>query len=186
MSDKPTGPEEQLWHQIDPDQQPQGDPADALAQPEHAIGGDGDQIEPGAETDIWAGRTHWKHYLGRLSLWGAANVLVLVLVWWIAASADWLGVGGAFWIIAGVFVVSGLIVVGGVAVKILGTRYRVTSQRLFIERGILSQTVDQTELIRIDDVRIKKGIVDRLRRPRWVAPLPNASLVRAMMRSGVA
>jgi membrane protein YdbS with pleckstrin-like domain len=137
-------------------------PAEQPAGAEHGIGGDGDQIDPAAETEIWAGRTHWKHYAGRLALWLAGNVVVAVLVGLAAGRADWLGAGGAFWFITGLVVVSGAIVVGGVAAKILGTRYRLTTQRLFIERGIVSQTVDQTELIRVDDVRMKKGLIDRM------------------------
>ena len=158
MSNDPVTSGEGFWessHQT-------GAPAGQAAGTAHAIGGDGDQVEPAAETDIWVGRTHWKHYAGRLALWLVANVVLAVLIGWVASRADWLGAGGAFWAIAGVFAVSGLIVVGGVATRILGTRYRLTSQRLFIERGTLSQTVDQTELIRVDDVRLKKGVMDRL------------------------
>jgi len=31
-----------------------------------------------------------------------------------------------------------------------------------LERGILSQTIDQTELIRVDDVRVRKSLLDRV------------------------
>jgi uncharacterized membrane protein YdbT with pleckstrin-like domain len=44
----------------------------------------------------------------------------------------------------------------------LSTRYRLTNQRIFIDRGILSQAIDQTELIRVDDVRVFKSFVDRV------------------------
>ena len=46
--------------------------------------------------------------------------------------------------------------------RIISRRYRLTSQRLFIERGILNQTIDQTELIRVDDVRLEKTLIDRV------------------------
>ena len=117
---------------------------------------------PGDETDIWAGRTHWKHYAGRIALWLAANIIGAILVGWAASIADWLSAGIASWIIVGGVLVSGALVVGPVAVTILGRRYRLTSQRLFIKQGILSQTIDQTELIRVDDVRIHKTFVDRI------------------------
>ena len=46
--------------------------------------------------------------------------------------------------------------------RIIGRRYRLTDQRLFIERGVLTQTIDQTELIRVDDVRVRKTLLDRV------------------------
>lgn len=46
--------------------------------------------------------------------------------------------------------------------RIIGRRYRLTDQRLFIERGVLAQTIDQTELIRVDDVRVRKTLLDRV------------------------
>jgi membrane protein YdbS with pleckstrin-like domain len=124
--------------------------------------GDGAALAPGAERDLWVGRTHWKHYAGRLSLWLAGNVLVIVLLWWLADRVKWLGAAGVFWLTVAILVISGLLVVGRVFLTILGHRYRLTTQRLFIERGILSQTVDQTELIRVDDVRLYKSLLDRL------------------------
>ncbi len=123
------------------------------------VGGTGDT---GAEVEIWVGRTHWKHYAGRLFVWGICNLAFAAVVIWAASRTDRLGFGTTTWLIAGVFAISGLIVVGRVFLTILGHRYRVTNQRLFIERGILSQTVDQTELIRVDDVRLYKSFLDRL------------------------
>ena len=183
MSDEPATGEGGLWKQAgDESEQPADEPAGA----EHGIGGDGDQIEPAAETEIWAGRTHWKHYAGRLALWLVANVVVAVLIGWMAGRADWLGAGGAFWIIVVVVVASGAIVVGGVAAKILGTRYRLTTQRLFIERGIVSQTVDQTELIRVDDVRLKRGLVDRMFGLGSVESLSTDATDRVTVIAGIA
>ena len=129
---------------------------------ETAVGGDGAAPHPEAEIEVWAGRTHWKHYAGRLMLWLAGNVIVAVLIAWVAGRVDWLGGRGAFGAIFGLLLLSGLLVVGRVALTVLSRRYRVTSQRLFIDRGILSQTVDQTELIRVDDVRICKSFLDRV------------------------
>ncbi|MBX7168751.1 MAG: PH domain-containing protein [Pirellulales bacterium] len=40
--------------------------------------------------------------------------------------------------------------------------YRLTTQRLFHEHGILSRTIDRTELIRIDDLSIRQGLFERL------------------------
>lgn len=136
------------------------EPASAVLGP--GVGGDGDGVEPGAESEIWAGRTHWKHFIGRLVVWVVANIGVAVVVGMVASRTTWLTFWPAVLTVVGVFAVSGAIVVGRVFVAVVGHRYRLTTQRLFIERGILSQTIDQTELIRVDDVRVSKRFVDRL------------------------
>ena len=125
-------------------------PAAAAAQP------------PTPETEVWAGRTSWKHYAGRLSAWVVGNLLFAVLVGWIASAKTWLALSGAIWTVLVVVLVSGVIFILPVFIGIIGRRYRLTSQRLFIERGILNQTIDQTELIRIDDVRVQKTLFDRV------------------------
>lgn len=115
----------------------------------------------GTESDLWTGRPHWKHYAGRIALWGVVNLGLAVLAGWLSTRVDWM----TFWriaaLVAGALVVSAVVMLGGMVLTILGTRYRLTSQRLFVERGILSQTVDQLELIRVDDVRLHKTLVDR-------------------------
>jgi len=111
--------------------------------------GDGQPQDPSAEKEIWAGRTHWKHYAGRLILWVAGNIALVVVVAWLASRADWLTAAAATWIILAVFAVS--------MISSSGMR-----ERIFIARGILSQTVDQTELIRVDDVRLHKSFMDRI------------------------
>ena len=116
----------------------------------------------GPETELWNGRTSWKHFAGRTILWVLGNVAALILVLWIAGQSESFGPRGAAWIITGVLILSGILVLGKVFLTIYGRRYRLTSQRLFIVRGILSQTTDQTELIRVDDVRQYKSFFDRL------------------------
>jgi membrane protein YdbS with pleckstrin-like domain len=186
MSDEPTTPNDALWKAAQADAAPTAEPTSPGPLADHAVGGDGADVGAKAEADLWTGRTHWKHFAGRLTLWLLANVVVAVLLGWIAARADWLTGGGAFWVILGIFVVSGLIVVGRVVIKILTTRYRVTSQRLFIERGLLTQTVDQTELIRVDDVRLKKTMLDRMCGLGSVAVLSTDATDRETLIEGIA
>jgi len=119
--------------------------------------------QPGPpETELWTGRTSWKHYAGRVSLWIVANVLFAALIGWLASARKWFELPGVIWIVLGGVFVSGLIFIIPVFLRIISRRYRLTSQRLFIERGILNQTIDQTELIRVDDVRLEKTLIDRV------------------------
>ncbi len=114
------------------------------------------------ETELWTGRTSWKHYAGRVSLWVVANILFAALIGWLASEKKWFELTGVIWTVLGGVFVSGLIFIIPVFLRIISRRYRLTSQRLFIERGILSQTIDQTELIRVDDVRVEKTLIDRI------------------------
>mgnify|MGYP001602305561 CR=1 FL=1 len=114
------------------------------------------------ESELWTGRTSWKHYAGRVSLWVVANVLFAALIGWLASAKKWFGLSGVIWTVLAGVVVSALIFIIPVFVRIISRRYRLTSQRIFIERGILSQTIDQTELIRVDDVRLEKTLIDRV------------------------
>jgi uncharacterized membrane protein YdbT with pleckstrin-like domain len=61
----------------------------------------------------------------------------------------------------------GLVVLwGGLAMVLtyrrLSVRYRLTTYRLFHERGLLSRTTDRLEVIDIDDVRVHQGVIERL------------------------
>jgi hypothetical protein len=44
----------------------------------------------------------------------------------------------------------------------IGTRYELTSQRLRIHRGILGKRIDEIELIRVKDIRLKQHMGERM------------------------
>jgi len=117
---------------------------------------------PAPESNLWSGRTSWKHYCLRIALWVMINIVVDVLIVQWAWASEKLGTAGLFWVSVGVLVISAFSMLLKVALHILGRRYRLTTQRLFIESGILSKTIDQTELIRVDDVRVHKSLFDRI------------------------
>lgn len=114
------------------------------------------------ELDLWSGRTHWMHFIKRISLWLLACIALAALLFTFTGEDKTMTFGTAFLIWVLVFIVSGAVVLGKVILVVWGTRYRLTTQRLFIEKGILSKTIDQTELIRIDDVRLYKSLTDRV------------------------
>lgn len=128
-----------------------------------APGGDVAAVEPETEADVWRGRTSWKHYISRVILWLAANIIFAMAVIWSSSHFEWLTFSRGFAIVTAAFALSGLeMVIRRVWLKVIDHRYRLTTQRLFIERGIFSRTIDQTELIRVDDVRLYKSFMDRL------------------------
>lgn len=123
---------------------------------EHASG-DGAPLDPASEETLWVGRSHWAHFAGSLALGALVVVLAAVVCLRLRSSMD-----GLFRIWLTITAASAGIVAGRILWRILYCRYRLTNQRLFIEHGILSQTIDQTELIRVDDVRVRKNLLGRI------------------------
>lgn len=106
------------------------------------------------EKDIWQGHSSWKNY---------SDLLLVALGWTVVAVIIGFTTPPAVvWMAIGLTILAWVYVLGRMAYGVLSCRYRLTTQRLFIERGILSRTIDQTELIRVDDVRIHKRLLDRL------------------------
>ena len=114
------------------------------------------------EDMVWVGRTSWKHFATSITLWLAGSVLLAWLMGSWASASEGLTGTIAFLIAAVPIALAGLFVAGRALLNVYGTRYRLTTERLFIDRGILSQTIDQTELIRVDDVRVRKSAMDRI------------------------
>ncbi len=107
------------------------------------------------EETLWTGRTDWKHFGGDVAICvGASAALLAAALAW-TPSPVWLYVLG---LIAAV----GIFIAIRLGLRILSTRYQLTSERLFVERGLIRMTRDQTELIRVDDVRVRKLLFDRL------------------------
>jgi membrane protein YdbS with pleckstrin-like domain len=115
------------------------------------------------ESEDWSGRTNWKHFIGTVLVWILLNTGAGILLAVMVRRAGWLSERTALVGIAVFLVVTTAELVGRRVVwRILQKRYRLTSERLFIESGVLSRTIDQTELIRVDDVRVHKSLLDRV------------------------
>ncbi len=110
--------------------------------------------ESESEDDLWQGRSSWKFYTDVIIV-AAGWTVIAAIVWF--TTPRWLG-----WIVVYMALAGWVYVAGRVAHGLLNHHYRLTTQRLFIEHGILSRTIDQTELIRIDDVRIHKSLLNRM------------------------
>ncbi len=113
-----------------------------------------DQESAAPEKTLWTGRPNWKHYVAEIA------VLTLVAGAILIASAVWFP--GAFRVIFIVAIIGGLIEASRVGLFVYGTKYELTTERLFIQRGVVRLTKDQTELIRVDDVRVRQLFVERL------------------------
>ncbi len=108
-------------------------------------------LNPG-EAVIFEGRPSWRSILGFyvLGLLAAAAAFAIGLL---AADA---GIGAA----AGGAVFAIVLIWGWL--KRVATRYAITNRRLHIRRGILSRNIEETRLDRVQDVRVKQGLGQRL------------------------
>jgi len=131
-------------------------PGQQLFQTAHQTAEDSNDDQP-AEHTIWQGRPAWRAFAGSWCAWLGICAAVLALTFMYnngggpLVQAVWVFIGGSA---AGLFARTALFV--------YGSRYRLTTERLFIHRGILLRITDQIELIRVDDVRIRQNIIDRL------------------------
>ncbi len=113
-------------------------------------------LDPRSERDLWQGRQSWKTTYPTVFVWTVVTILaiILVAVW----QKEWTGP----LIAAGVGVLIMLAMLARTAYSIFSNSYRITTQRLFIRRGILTQTVNQTELLRVDDVKMTQTLLERV------------------------
>ncbi len=111
------------------------------------------------ERILYEGHPSWRSILG-LYLKGFAITAAVALV---VALVSSLGEGGAD---TGLVTIVALV---GVALTILigfikrvATSYTITNRRLHIRRGILSRNIEETRLDRVQDVRVRQGLGQRV------------------------
>ena len=136
-------------------------PPTPAASPLHAAAAAGASGADEPEKDLWKGRFSAKarsHHVVFWILW----VAVLGYLWMSVLSPDQKEKSFWFWVFAGAAGLPLLYILCGIIIQKLGTRYRLTTHRLFRERGIISRQVDEIELIRVDDVSVRQNILQRI------------------------
>lgn len=56
----------------------------------------------------------------------------------------------------------GIIVLLNVWYKVVSLKYRLTTQRLFVQKGLIAKHLEELELFRVKDVTVKQGILQRI------------------------
>jgi len=109
-----------------------------------------------AEVEIWQGTYSPKSMVGT---WLAAvAITIAAIVAGVLFGADARLGGGIAVGIALVWVAVGLLLL----YRRYSVRYRLTSQRLFHERGILRRVTDRVENIDMDDITFEQGLLERM------------------------
>jgi len=140
------------------------EPRDKLAPPDQKVAKDGEaqpdgRTAPRDEKDLWTGRASAKFFLGQWVLWIIGAIVLLVVG---IFACGWVDAGWPVWAALGLIALWFLLVLGKVGYRILVRRNRVTTQRLFVEEGILIRTINQTDLIRVNDVSVTQKLLDRV------------------------
>lgn len=113
------------------------------------------------ETDLWTGSYSWKGMIG--SWFGAFFLTIVFLVGAYFAAGHWKDHAWTIWGVAGGL--SALLWIGNALILLyrqMSISYRLTSQLLVIQRGIVFVTFDRIELMDIDDISVSQGIIDRI------------------------
>lgn len=106
------------------------------------------------ETLLFEGHPSWRSILA----FYFKGVVVAVVVGVIAYFASGQKVG---WGVVGLLVVLAVVVLWGL-IKRISTSYKVSDQRLWIRRGILSRTVQETRLTRVQGVNTHQSFLQRI------------------------
>jgi uncharacterized membrane protein YdbT with pleckstrin-like domain len=110
-------------------------------------------LHPGEQV-VFEGHPSWRGLLA-FYIGGVAGALAVAAIVWLAA--------GAFAGVLAAVVLVGLVLVGGF-VKRMATTYLVTTQRLYIRRGVLAKRMQQTRVDRVQNVNTEQSLRDRLLR----------------------
>ena len=110
-------------------------------------------LHPG-EQILFEGHPSWR---GLLSFYigGVAGALVIALIVYFVASI-------LLAVVVAAVLIAGVIIVG--LIKRTATDYTISTQRLYIRRGILSKRIQQTRIDRVQNVNTEQSLRQRLLR----------------------
>ena len=108
-------------------------------------------LHPGEEI-VFDGGPVWRSIMS----FYVSGIFIALVVGLIVALVGSTAAGVVVWV-AGIAIV----VVAGLVQRI-GTRYRITTQRLYIKRGILARRVQQTRIERVQNVNFEQSLLERV------------------------
>ena len=144
-----------------------------------AVGGATEQVVPRGETVVWEGSPSLKLLiiqLLRTVVIGAAAIVAAILVHPVAVSffEDLsAGKGGRgprdgspatflLMVLVGAYLIVRAVTLAISVLRLRTTKYRLTNQRLVVEQGILSRTLDEVDLRTVDDSGFSQSPLERL------------------------
>lgn len=114
-----------------------------------------------AEQNLWKGRFSAKAQAHLWFLW-SLEVLALFYLWFFQIEAP----RRQDLVLRIIFAVLALLpaawIFWGLLVSKIATKYRLTTHRLFKETGILTRSMNEIELLRVDDVSVRQNLIQRI------------------------
>lgn len=116
----------------------------------------------GPEEELWRGRFSGKSLAHLWLLWLLWVVGLACLNWFVLSPEFREKNGWIFYIYAAAAGLPALYIVWIYLVQKLTVRYKLTTHRLFKERGFISRDINEVELVRVDDVSVSQNLVQRI------------------------
>jgi len=113
-------------------------------------------MHPSEEKDVFKVRPSWRAFFGRLVLAILFPVAGLILALSVSASPT------LKWVIVLVGLGFGLILFIVVLIKRYSLEYRLSTQRLFVSRGLIARRIEELELYRIRDIDVLQNFWERI------------------------
>lgn len=137
------------------------DPSDPSTIPA-AVDHTGHDVSAPRETDqekvYYEGSPLVRGSIGSLLLFLLLGLLFIASPFLLHAMRDeWMG-----WVVNLVLVIIGLVLLVAPLVWSRTIRYRISNFRIDYERGLLSKTIDTTELWHVEDIRFHQSIIERI------------------------
>jgi len=111
------------------------------------------ELQPGEQV-VFEGHPSWRALLGFYAGGIAAALVVALLIGLVASTG--------LALLAGAVLIAGVLAYG--LFKRQATTYMVSSQRLYIRRGMLSKRIQQTRIDRVQNVNTEQSLRERLLR----------------------
>jgi len=118
-----------------------------------------------AEETLWRGSPSATLLIGKLATLILILVAIPAIAYFFASTGDLEKAGNlrtAGWVITAILAAAQLVNLLVAWMKLRSTMYTVTNQRVMIEQGILSKTVNEIDLRYVDDSQFFQGLSDRI------------------------
>jgi len=119
-----------------------------------------------AEETLWRGSPSWRVLLGKLIVIILTAILIPVAANFLAGQTNDMEMSGRItkygWLIMAIAVFWQVVTFLIVMVRLQSTIYTITNQRVMIERGMLSKSLNEIDLRYIDDTQFFQSVADRL------------------------
>ena len=119
------------------------------------------------EETLWRGTPSPTLLIGKIATLVAILVLIPAIAYFFASTVTYdldkaHSLRSAGWVLAGILAAVQAVVLVLAWMRLRTTMYIITNQRVMIEQGILSKTVNEIDLRYVDDSQFFQGLTDRM------------------------